>query len=221
MRTAQGSESCCAYAAPTPILYSYCTLPLHYTSLHHSTLQYTTVHETKRDGTRRTPLSPPPPALPVGPPAATRMWAHKSRGAFRGGGGGAVVGLMGGRIDRRGNDGMTGREGNEGGEQRTSTQLMGLRWAWGSQRGTSRKCIGGRRGQRGRKEHGGACPDADDGRRLIGWRPTQSDHSMGAKATQGKRPGDHTTEIRRTSDAEGDDEDDVEETRASANQQRG
>jgi len=44
---------------------------------------------------------------------------------------------------------------------------------------------------------------------------------MGAKATQGKRPGDHATEIRRTSDAEGDDEDDVEETRASANQQRG
>ena len=55
---------------------------------------------------------------------------HESRGAFSGGGGGALVGVWG-RIDRREDDGMSGREENEGEEQRTITQLMGLRWAWG------------------------------------------------------------------------------------------
>jgi hypothetical protein len=46
----------CAYAAPTPMLYSYCTLPLHchYTSttVHCSTRQCTTVHDSTLQCTR-------------------------------------------------------------------------------------------------------------------------------------------------------------------------
>ena len=47
-------------------------------------------------------------------------------------------------------------------------------------------------------------------------RPLDGGEGHAGKTARGPRHGD-----RRTSDAEGDDEDDVEETRASANQQRG
>jgi hypothetical protein len=51
-----------------------------------------------------------------------RMWAHKSRGAFSGGGGGALVGLLWAttnRPHRRGDDGMAGREGKDGVNERS------------------------------------------------------------------------------------------------------
>jgi hypothetical protein len=62
----------CLYAAPAPMLYSYCALPLHfhytsttlplqYTTVHCSARQYTAVHETERDGTRRMGLLGPQP----------------------------------------------------------------------------------------------------------------------------------------------------------------
>jgi hypothetical protein len=84
----------CLYAAPTPMLHSYCTLPLHfhYTSttvhctVHDSTLQCTTVHYSARDRTRRNEATSPPPS----PASIASRTASRNAGSIchRGGGGG-------------------------------------------------------------------------------------------------------------------------------------